>query len=72
MAILASNSKSCQTSSDRNLIESASSFERNLIEAASSYGANIGMAFQLVDDWLDFAASAEQVYFWSDLDMMPK
>ena len=50
MAILASNSKSCQTS-----------FDRNLIEAASSYGGNVGMAFQLVDDWLDFAASAEQV-----------
>lgn len=32
------------------------------IEAmAYNYGQNIGIAFQLVDDWLDFVASAEQL-----------
>ena len=25
------------------------------------YGKNIGIAFQLMDDWLDFAATAEQL-----------
>ncbi len=28
-------------------------------EAAFMYGKNLGIAFQLVDDWLDFSASAE-------------
>ena len=26
---------------------------------AYKYGKNIGIAFQLVDDWLDFVSSAE-------------
>ena len=32
-----------------------------LIENAANFGSNVGMAFQLVDDWLDFEATAEQV-----------
>ena len=28
-------------------------------ESAFSYGRNIGIAFQLIDDWLDFSSSAE-------------
>ena len=30
-------------------------------EAAYSYGRNVGIAFQLVDDLLDFVASSEQL-----------
>ena len=28
---------------------------------AFKYGENIGLAFQLIDDWLDFVASADQL-----------
>ena len=28
---------------------------------AYKYGQNIGIAFQLVDDWLDFVSSAEML-----------
>ena len=30
-------------------------------DMAYNYGQNIGIAFQLVDDWLDFVASADQL-----------
>ena len=30
-------------------------------DAANSYGRNIGIAFQLIDDLLDFVASSEQL-----------
>ena len=32
-----------------------------MIENASNFGGNVGMAFQLIDDCLDFQATAEQV-----------
>jgi hypothetical protein len=32
-----------------------------LVEAAFQYGRHIGIAFQLVDDLLDFTSSAEQL-----------
>lgn len=32
-----------------------------LIQAAANYGKHIGIAFQLVDDWLDYTANAEQM-----------
>jgi len=32
-----------------------------LAEMAFNYGRNIGLAFQLIDDYLDFVASAEQL-----------
>ena len=28
-------------------------------EAAFNYGRNVGIAFQLIDDWLDFSSSAQ-------------
>ena len=28
---------------------------------AYMYGRNIGLAFQLIDDWLDFVSSADQL-----------
>lgn len=31
------------------------------IKAAADYGRHIGIAFQLVDDWLDYTANAEQM-----------
>lgn len=31
------------------------------VKAAADYGRHIGIAFQLVDDWLDYTASAEQM-----------
>ena len=31
----------------------------SLPEAAFLYGRNVGIAFQLIDDWLDFSSSAE-------------
>ena len=30
-------------------------------DASFYYGKNLGIAFQLMDDWLDFAATAEQL-----------
>ena len=33
----------------------------NLPNLAYTYGRNVGLAFQLIDDWLDFMASAEQL-----------
>ena len=33
----------------------------NLPNLAYTYGMNVGLAFQLIDDWLDFMASAEQL-----------
>merc|ERR1719481_1939804 len=35
--------------------------EGNYVEAAFQYGRNIGIAFQLVDDLLDFVSSAEEL-----------
>lgn len=35
--------------------------DKNHVEAAFQYGRNIGIAFQLVDDLLDFVASADQL-----------
>jgi len=33
----------------------------NITDMAYKYGQNIGIAFQLVDDWLDFVSSADQL-----------
>ena len=33
----------------------------NLPISAYNYGKNVGIAFQLVDDWLDFSADADQL-----------
>ena len=33
----------------------------NLPNLAYMYGRNIGLAFQLIDDWLDLVCSAEQL-----------
>jgi len=33
--------------------------DKNIVDMAYKYGKNIGIAFQLVDDWLDFVSSAE-------------
>jgi geranylgeranyl pyrophosphate synthase len=35
--------------------------DRKLVDSAANFGSNVGMALQLMDDWLDFVASAEQV-----------
>ncbi|XP_002123764.2 all trans-polyprenyl-diphosphate synthase PDSS1-like [Ciona intestinalis] len=40
-------------------VASLSSNNNEVIEAAYQYGSNIGMAFQLVDDLLDFVASSK-------------
>ncbi len=32
-----------------------------VITNAKNFGKNVGMAFQIIDDWLDFTASVEQV-----------
>ncbi len=33
----------------------------SLVQEAANYGKHIGVAFQLVDDWLDYTANAEQM-----------
>jgi decaprenyl-diphosphate synthase subunit 1 len=33
--------------------------QKKISEAAYLYGKNMGIAFQLIDDWLDFVASAK-------------
>merc|ERR1719336_2799999 len=35
--------------------------DNNLVDMAYKYGQNIGIAFQLVDDWLDFVSSADML-----------
>ena len=35
--------------------------ELDLVHIAYEYGKNLGIAFQLVDDWLDFSADAKQL-----------
>jgi len=35
--------------------------DTNLVDMAYKYGQNIGIAFQLVDDWLDFVSSADML-----------
>ena len=35
--------------------------ELDLVHLAYEYGKNLGIAFQLVDDWLDFSADAQQL-----------
>ena len=35
--------------------------ESHLPKSAYNYGKNVGIAFQLVDDWLDFSADATQL-----------
>ena len=35
--------------------------DEKIIAEAENFGGNLGMAFQLIDDYLDFAATAEEV-----------
>lgn len=49
---------------DRELDENAEKIDRQvrkIVENAENFGGSVGMAFQLVDDYLDFAATADQV-----------
>jgi len=41
------------------ILASEGADDKNIIDMAYRYGQNIGIAFQLVDDWLDFVSSAE-------------
>ena len=52
VALLAENSKS---------IKNGSRVGGRISEEAFNYGRNTGIAFQLIDDWLDFSASAEML-----------
>jgi geranylgeranyl pyrophosphate synthase len=43
------------------ILASEGTGEKNITDMAYRYGQNIGIAFQLMDDWLDFVSSAEQL-----------
>jgi len=43
------------------LLANEGNAETNITDMAYKYGQNIGIAFQLVDDWLDFVSSADQL-----------
>jgi len=43
------------------ILASEKSGDQEMIDMAYKYGQNIGIAFQLVDDWLDFVSSADQL-----------
>ena len=42
-------------------MKSSLPFDSYLQDMAYKYGQNIGIAFQLVDDWLDFMSSADML-----------
>ena len=52
VALLAENSKSTTN---------GSRVGGRISDEAFKYGRNTGIAFQLIDDWLDFSASAEML-----------
>ena len=39
----------------------SSKYLQDVENSSFNYGKNLGIAFQLMDDWLDFAATAEQL-----------
>lgn len=43
------------------ILAAQKSVDTHVEEIAFQYGKNVGLAFQLVDDWLDFVASADQL-----------
>eukprot|EP00090_Calanus_glacialis_P018387 TRINITY_DN2852_c0_g1_i4.p1 TRINITY_DN2852_c0_g1~~TRINITY_DN2852_c0_g1_i4.p1 ORF type:complete len:380 (-),score=126.18 TRINITY_DN2852_c0_g1_i4:98-1237(-) len=43
------------------ILASEGTGDKNITDMAYRYGQNIGIAFQLVDDWLDFVSSADQL-----------
>jgi len=43
------------------ILASQAGKDKNITDMAYRYGQNIGIAFQLVDDWLDFVSSADQL-----------
>lgn len=43
------------------ILASEQSADKSVIDMAYTYGQNIGIAFQLVDDWLDFVSSADML-----------
>jgi len=43
------------------ILASQAGKDKNVTDMAYRYGQNIGIAFQLVDDWLDFVSSADQL-----------
>jgi decaprenyl-diphosphate synthase subunit 1 len=58
-SVLANSCRAVTLLATSNLAQS-----QNLTDIEDSsfhYGKNIGIAFQLMDDWLDFAATAEQL-----------
>lgn len=62
VAILAVNqNRGGYTNSNRIDVTDAKRDELDLVNIAYEYGRNLGIAFQLVDDWLDFSADAKQL-----------
>lgn len=43
------------------ILAAQNSVDTHVEDIAFQYGKNVGLAFQLVDDWLDFVASADQL-----------
>jgi len=43
------------------ILASENNSDKSIIDMAYKYGQNIGIAFQLVDDWLDFMSSADML-----------
>ena len=56
---------SCQAVAQMALQENSNNLQKSdeaarmTIESAYLYGKNLGIAFQLIDDWLDFSSTAE-------------
>ena len=55
MALLAADAKRRQEGRE------VTGNDEKIISEAENFGGNLGMAFQLIDDYLDFAATAEEV-----------
>ena len=58
-SVLANSCRAVTLLATSNLPQSQSILD--VEDSSFHYGKNIGIAFQLMDDWLDFAATAEQL-----------
>jgi len=50
---------SCKSVALLALSDNINAENKHIVDMSYNYGKNIGIAFQLVDDWLDFVSSAD-------------
>ena len=58
-SVLANSCRAVSLLATSNL--ASTKYLQDVENSSFNYGKNLGIAFQLMDDWLDFAATAEQL-----------